>query len=379
MNKTLQYATLAALMLVALLLSSCMERDLNSPFDPTNGPVQLATPIFNPPGGNYPAAQTVSITCSTPGATIRYTTDGSEPTESSTQYTRLLRVNENINLKAKCFKNGWAPSSTASANYTITPIQMILVSGGNFTMGDTRGQGDSDELPTHTVTLNSFYIGNYELTQAEYSQYMPNPGWSRDYGLGANYPAYNVSWYAAIKYCNLRSIAEGLTPCYTISGSTNPAYWGEVPTSRNAAWDAAICNWNANGYRLPTEAEWEYAARGATNDPDYLYSGSDDVSEVAWYGSNSGSTTHTVGTKVPNGIAIYDMSGNLWEWCWDRYGSYSNSPQNNPTGPAIGSARVLRGGSWYSYASYCRVANRNYVIPYYGHYNRGFRLCRAAN
>lgn len=249
-------------------------------------------------------------------------------------------------------------------------------------MGRTTGSGDSDELPTHTVTLNSFYIGKYEVTQAEYSQYMPSPNW--DYGLGDNYPAYYVSWYAILKYCNLRSMAEGLTPCYTISGSTNPDNWGEVPTSRNSTWDAAICNWNANGYRLPTEAEWEYAARAATNNPDYLYSGSDDISTVAWYWSNSGSSTHPVGTKAPNGIGTYDMSGNVWEWCWDWYSSsyYSSSPQNDPRGPESGSKRVLRGGSWYDFAAttLCRVANRNNYNPCSSYYSRsGFRLCRAAN
>ncbi len=461
MNKTLQHATLAALMLITLLLASCMERDLNSPFDPTDGSVKPATPVFNPPAGTYTTAQTVSITCSTTGATIRYTTNGSEPTENSTQYTKPLSVSENTTLKAKSYRSGWTPSSTATANYTInvstptfdppggtyasaqtvtitcstpgatiryttngseptesstqctTPLSvtenttlkakcfksgwtpsspasatytintMIFVPGGSFTMGDIREQGSSDELPTHTVTLNSFYIGKYELTQAEYSQYMPNPGWTSNRGLGPNYPAYYVSWYAAVKYCNLRSMAEGFTPCYTIGGSTNPANWGAVPTEdNNATWDAVICNWSANGYRLLTEAEWEYAARGATNNPDYLYSGSDDISAVAWYNSNSGDTSHPVGTKAPNGIGTYDMSGNLWEWCWDWFSNsyYSSSPQHNPTGPASGYSRVLRGGSWSSDTSYCRVANRCVHDPYIRlNLSVGFRLCRTAN
>ena len=259
---------------------------------------------------------------------------------------------------------------------------MIYVPGGTFTMGRTTGSGYSDELPTHMVTLNSFYIGKYEVTQAEYSQYMqPGYSWTSDYGLGDNYPAYNVSWYAILKYCNLRSMAEGLIPCYTINGSTNPANWGAVPTDYNEAWDAAICNWNANGYRLPTEAEWEYAARGATNNPDYLYSGSDDINAVAWYdGNNSPSGSKPVGTKAPNGIGTYDMSGNVYEWCWDwyGYGYYSSSPQNNPTGPASGSSRVLRGGFWINSAYYCRVANRDYNYPSYSGGDIGFRLCRSA-
>lgn len=347
-------------------------------------PNTVATPTFSPPGGTYTSAQSVRITCATSGATIRYTTNGSEPTQNSPTYSSPINVSSTTTIKAKGFKNGWTPSSTASATYTIKvvpPDNMVYVPGGTFTMGRTTGSGDSDERPTHTVTLNSFYIGKYEVTQAEYSQYMPSPNWTSGYGLGDNYPAYYLFWYAILKYCNLRSMAEGLTPCYTISGSTNPANWGEVPTSRNAAWDAAICNWNANGYRLPTEAEWEYAARAATNNPDYLYSGSDDISAVAWYRINSGRSTHPVGTKAPNGIGTYDMSGNVWEWCWDWYSEsyYSSSPQHNPKGPENGSSRVLRGGGWNGSAAGCRVANRGYHDPYVGGFNYGFRLCRAAN
>ena len=259
----------------------------------------------------------------------------------------------------------------------------VFVQGGSFTMGDTRGLGmQKNELPTHTITLNSFYIGKYEVTQAEYSQYMqPADSWSSSYGLGDNYPAYYVSWYAILKYCNLRSMAEGLTPCYTINGSTNPANWGSVPTSSDASWDAAICNWNANGYRLPTEAEWEYAARGATNNPDYLNSGSDDLNAVAWYYDNSGHLSHPVGTKAPNQLGIYDMSGNLFERCWDWYSKdyYSSSPRNNPTGPNSGTDRVVRSGCWETLGvHHCRAASRYSGNPYSSISKfTGFRLCRA--
>ena len=259
------------------------------------------------------------------------------------------------------------------------PTGFVYVPGGTFTMGDTRGGGLDNELPTHSVTLNSFYIGKYELTQAEYSQYLqPGSSWTSNDGLGNNYPAYYVSWYAILKYCNLRSMDEGLTPVYSISGSTNPAAWGTVPTSYNSTWNAAICNWSANGYRLPTEAEWEYAARGATNNPDYLYSGSDDVGTVAWYeGNNSTYGSKPVGTKGPNGIGTYDMSGNLWEWCWDWYSGYSSSPSSNPTGPTSGTGRIGRSGRWSNSANSCRVAYRLYINPYSSDYGVGFRVCRA--
>ncbi|MFA7213990.1 MAG: formylglycine-generating enzyme family protein [Candidatus Cloacimonadaceae bacterium] len=197
---------------------------------------------------------------------------------------------------------------------------------------------------------------------------------------GGNYPVYNVTWYSILKYCNLLSMNEGLIPCYTISDSIDPSDWGSVPTSSNDAWNAAICNWDANGYRLPTEAEWEYAARGATNDPDYLYSGSDNIDVVAWYNGNSGSTTHIVGTKNPNTLGIYDMTGNVWEWCWDWYGGYSADAQDNPTGPESGFSRLRRGSSWFNNYQNCRITIRAIGAPYIsgtgGDY--GFRLCRSA-
>ena len=267
----------------------------------------------------------------------------------------------------------------AEDNNTI-PDEFVYVPGGTFTMGNTLGGGNSNELPLHEVTLSSYLIGKYEVTQAEYSQYMqPGSNWTSNYGLGPDYPAYYVSWYAILKYCNLRSMAEGLTPVYTISGSTNPANWGSVPTSNNATWNAAICNWSANGYRLPTEAEWEYAARGGAVTPDYIYSGSNDINTVAWYSGNSGSTTHPVGMLGPNGLSTYDMSGNVWEWCWDWYGDYTSQSQINPTGPGSGSYRLLRGGSWDLTATYCRVSYRYAGGPYHGYDVSGFRLCRAIN
>ncbi len=267
----------------------------------------------------------------------------------------------------------------------ITPGEMIHVPGGTFTMGDTKGGGYDDARPTHTVTLNSFYIGKYEVTQAEYSKYMqPTNPWTSSDGLGNNNPAYDVSWYAVIKYCNLRSLAEGLTPCYTIDGSTNPADWGEVPNKsdhpNSPIWETITCNFDTNGYRLPTEAEWEYAARGATNDPDYLYSGSNDINTVAWYeGNNPSYRYQPVGKKVPNGIGAHDMSGNVEEWCWDWYSNsyYSDGPENNPTGPTTGWYRLLRGGYRNDEAKYCTVSCRLSHRPFDSYFMFGFRVCRS--
>ena len=264
-----------------------------------------------------------------------------------------------------------------TANDNTIADNFAYVPSGTFLMGDTHGGGNANESPVHNVNLNSFLISKYEVTQSEWQAIMgSNP--ANSFGIGPDYPVYHISWYSMIKYCNLRSIAENLTPCYTINGSTDPATWGSVPTTNNTTWNAVICNWNASGYRLPTEAEWEYAARGATNIPDYLYSGSDGIGSVAWYSENSGNTSHPVGTKSPNGISTLDMSGNVYELCWDWYSAtyYSSSATNNPTGPDSGSHRVVRGGSWFNSASNCRVSYRTYGSPYANDYYAGFRICK---
>ena len=243
-------------------------------------------------------------------------------------------------------------------------VEMVWVPGGSFQMGDTVGNGFSDELPVHTVTLTGFYMGKYEVTQAQYEAVMgTNPCNDPDmnYGVGDNYPVYNVSWYDAIEFCNELSAMERLQPVYTISGTTVTA------------------NWNRNGYRLPTEAQWEYAAKGGDGSPgNYTYSGSDTIDDVAWYWDNSVSTTHAVGTKSPNGLGIYDMSGNVCEWCWDWYEDYSSSTQTDPTGP-IGTSesdRVRRGGNFFSPPEFVRSAIRYYDNPSDGGFYHGFRLVR---
>lgn len=349
--------------------------------------VTVASPIISPASGTYAAAQIVEITCETSGATIHYTLDGSEPTEDSTVYNpwSAIVVRDTRTIKAKAFKQGWTQSSTATNTYSIdlAPIEMILVPQGSFTMGDTHGIGAPPELPTHAVSLSSFYMAKYETTQGQWLEVMAS--WDYDpyddtlHGVGDNYPIYYVSWEEIIRYCNLRSMMEGLTPAYSVNGSTNPDDWIAI--------ESVTCNWNANGYRLPTEAEWEYAARGATNTPDYLYSGSDDLYSVAWCWNNSNNNSHEVGTKAPNGLGLFDMTGNVNEYCWDNYesGYYSSSPNSNPTGPEGEFYwRVKRGGDWGETDDgppsteqpwYYRVSYRGY-----GHGSQssiGFRLCRS--
>jgi len=246
------------------------------------------------------------------------------------------------------------------------PANFVRVEGGTFQMGSTNG--GKDERPVHTVTVKSFNISKYQVTQKEWYEIMGTTvrqqrnmeDWSWHIrGEGDNYPMYYVNWYEAVEYCNRRSKKEGLTPAY--QGSR----------------DNIICDWNANGYRLPTEAEWEYAAKGGTKE--YIttdYSKSNSVGAVAWYEFNSKKSTHPVGTKAANNLGIYDMSGNVWEWCWDWYGDYSSSTQTDPKGAVSGTSRVFRGGGWYSpnYAVSSTVRGAGYSSSRRS--TTGFRLVR---
>ena len=262
----------------------------------------------------------------------------------------------------------------------------VLIPAGTFQMGSNRG--NNENKPVHKVTITKqFYMGKYEVTQAEYEKYcsygVNSP--SSSYGDGDKYPAYYVSWYDALVYCNKRSMAENLTPCYSIKDSTNPEEWGDVPTSSDSTWNAVICNWNANGYRLPTEAEWEYAARAGDKTVDSLrYSGTsaeNKLGEYAWYSSNSNSTTHEVGTKSPNAFGLYDMSGNIYEWCWNwKTSSYDTQTEggSNPTGASSGSSRVCRGGYWNDKSDNCAVSYRGSSRPFSRGAN-GFRVVRASS
>jgi len=257
---------------------------------------------------------------------------------------------------------------------------MVQIPGGSFFMGSD--SGNSNERPVHTVTLSSFYMGKYEVTQEQWVAVMgSNPSaYKGSPASGENQwkrPVEQVSWYDALVFCNKLSMKEGLTPAYSISGSTDPTVWGTVPRDWDSTWNAVTIVAGSTGYRLPTEAQWEYAARGGYGSPgNYTYSGSNTVDDVAWYIDNSGYKTHEVGKKAPNGLGLYDMSGNVWEWCWDWYGDYSSSAQTNPTGAATGTYRVARGGGWYSDASITRSVLRDYGNPHIRVSHVGFRLSR---
>ncbi len=218
-----------------------------------------------------------------------------------------------------------------------TGMEMIFVKGGCYRMGDTFGDGQSDEKPVHEVCVDDFYIGKYEVTQGQWQSVMgSNPSSFKN--CGENCPVEQVSWKDVSNFIDRLSSRTG------------------------------------KRYRLPTEAEWEYAARSGGKSE--KYAGGNDVDAVAWYGGNSGSKTHPVGRKQPNGLGLYDMSGNVWEWCNDWYGSdyYGSSPRDNPEGPSSGSGRVNRGGDWSIAAGYVRAAIRYRDHPVARSLNLGFRL-----
>jgi len=253
---------------------------------------------------------------------------------------------------------------------------LVWVSGGSFDMGSSSSIFP-DEKPVHRVSLNGFYIGKYELTISEFQEIM---GYYPAHYRVANYPATGVTWYQAIQYCNQRSIREGLQACYSIDGDTNPDGWDQGVIN---------CDFSANGYRLPTEAEWEYAAKEGTANSQTTYSGSSNINNVGWYLSNPGiDPTQTdlydlgpspVGQKNANNLGLYDMTGNAWEWVWDTYGEtyYANSPGENPYGPGSGNTSVLRGGSFDSERGFCTVTIRGFKEPISTHRTYGFRICRS--
>lgn len=257
------------------------------------------------------------------------------------------------------------------------PGEMTLIKGGTFAMGSPESENwrEADEV-RHTVTVSDFYIGTREVTQAEYRAITgTNPSEFK----GDDLPVETVSWYDAVKFCNLRSAKEGLTPAYTIDGE-------------NVTW-----NRDADGYRLPTEAEWEYAARAGSEAP-FSIDPSPSPEQANYYGhypynieQNYFSTgnldvkpgayrarTVPVGSFKPNAWGLYDVHGNVCEWCWDRYGAYPAGPAADPAGPESGATRVCRGGGWNDFAKHLRCAYRSSQTPDDAFAARGIRLARNA-
>jgi len=248
------------------------------------------------------------------------------------------------------------------------PQGFVLAKAGSFLMGNAStpeadaagGKPDPypDEKPAHRVTITrSFYISEYEVTQKQWEEVMEDNPF---YPKGDDLPVWNISWYDAILYCNRLSVKEGLVPCYTINKD-------EQDTENGAEEDSlkwiVVCDFSANGYRLPTEAEWEYAARGGSASEGFSFSGSENADEVGWHAGNSGGDARRVGQLMPNELGLFDMSGNVTEWCWDWYGEYTDAAVVDPTGPSSGSEKIRRGGRFNWGLSSLRVTSRDYTTP----------------
>ncbi|MDR1159565.1 MAG: SUMF1/EgtB/PvdO family nonheme iron enzyme [Syntrophomonadaceae bacterium] len=287
--------------------------------------------------------------------------------------------NTPVEIGSADIENESAPTEnvTTEVNNVNVPENFVLIQGGSFQMGspDSEAWRGADEQQ-HTVTVSDFYMGRYELTQEEYQELaVYNPSTFS----GANLPVENLSWLDAILYCNVRSEKEGLTPAYAVNGET-------------VTWDRS-----ADGYRLPTEAEWEYACRAGTTTPFYTEN-SISAEEANYYGHypyqieenyfSQGNldtkpgeyrqTTFAVGEFSSNKFGLYDMHGNVGEWVWDYYGEYSTQEQSDPPGPASGTLRVYRGGGWNDFAKNMRSAYRATLAADKGSFNIGIRLVRNA-
>ena len=270
---------------------------------------------------------------------------------------------------------------------------MIKIEGGTFTIGNP----DDTYNIAHKVTVSDFIICDHEVTEKEYSDFIITGA-----GSSEDYPAGYIKWYDAIMYCNLRSMAEGLRPCYSYPkfketdpsdistwsffyrpSETNPKDWDGVQVSGDKySWNKApvqkdiSCDWSANGYRLPTEAEWEFAARGGLSSKGYKYSGSNTLDDVAWYRVDLDLQKHEIKSLSPNELKLYDMSGNVCEWCWDSYEKYENRVETNPHGGTASGVRVMRGGAYNSYEDDCTVYDRSYDNSVTSYPFAGFRLVR---
>jgi formylglycine-generating enzyme required for sulfatase activity len=290
-----------------------------------------------------------------------------------------------------------AQDGTTTKDYVVTVTRIMANEYISSTIGIIRfvpaGRFQRDATASNISVISmAFRMSQHEITRLQFLAIMGNDPSSTTFSSGTGDPVQQANWYHAIAFCNKLSLAEGLTPVYAVSGITDWATltYASIPTSSDATWDAATATWTNNGYRLPTEMEWMWAAMGApadgqgggTNTTGYLkgYAGSTEgagqtnLGDYAWYSSDK---THPAGTKLANELGLYDMSGNVWEWCWDWYATYPSGTQTDYRGAASGAYRGIRSGAWYFNPSYCTVAYRGSNFPsYQSNGCIGFRVVR---
>jgi formylglycine-generating enzyme required for sulfatase activity len=340
----------------------------------TDGGGTVPKPTAIPAGGTYTGTQSVTLSCTTAGASIYYPLAGNAPTSASTLYGNApIPINSTATLKAIGIASGMSNSEMLTEVYTINAdggnqtveIEMVQIKSGNFFMGSpsTELNRSTNEYRYLVSLTQDFYIGKYQVTQAQYEAVMGTNPSSFKIPVSpetntANRPVENVTWYDAVEFCNKLSEMEGLMPVYTINGTT------------------VTPNWSANGYRLPTEAQWEYACRAGSVTA--YNTGHDTIVffDGGWYAGNSDNRTHSVGEKQYNSWGLYDMHGNVFEWCWNWYVRWDGTDYD-PTGPVSGDGRVLRGGAWDSEGTYLRSACRDFSLnPKFSSNNIGFRIVR---
>jgi Uncharacterized conserved protein len=234
----------------------------------------------------------------------------------------------------------------------------IKVDGGIFVRKADYHVAKGLDITEISIKVDDFYIDDFVVTQGDWNSVMDaNPSYFKDDAL----PVECVGWYDAVLFCNKKSEKDGLSPCYVING------------------EQVTCDFSADGYRLPTEAEWEFAAIGGVKSKGYKYAGSNNLDEVAWYAKNAGKTTHPRGQKLPNELGLYDMCGNVFEWCWDWFGKIDSDCLDNPRGPdkKTKNMKVVRGNNWINGASVSEVARRAHRDPYCVTHHQGFRLAKS--